>query len=123
MIISMFKIMIAEDDPEIRKLFKKILIENGYETVEAIDGEEALSIYDALEVKPNLIILDYRMPRFNGIEVIKEILQRNPTISILMISGDPQIDHAFIADQGIKFKSKPVRMDEFLSEIRNFAQV
>jgi len=119
----MFKIMIAEDDPEIRKLFKKILIENGYETVEAIDGEEALSIYDALEVKPNLIILDYRMPRFNGIEVIKEILQRNPTISILMISGDPQIDHAFIADQGIKFKSKPVRMDEFLSEIRNFAQV
>jgi len=123
MIKAMFKIMIAEDDPEIRHLFTRILNENGYETIEAIDGEEALAIYDTMEIKPNLIILDYRMPKYNGLEIVKELLRRDPTTSILMISGDPRIDLTSIADQGIKFRSKPVTMDEFLSEIRNFAQV
>ncbi|MHA1211546.1 MAG: response regulator [Candidatus Heimdallarchaeota archaeon] len=119
----MCKIMIAEDDPKIRSLFKQILLSKGYDTVVATDGEQAVRIYDSLKEKPDIIIVDFRMPKLNGLEVTKEILQRDPTMSILMITGDPQVNHNTCVKNGIRYKSKPVRMDEFLQEIRSIAEI
>lgn len=117
------KIMIAEDDPKIRNLFSKVLRSKGYDTVEAKDGEQAIKIYDDLLEKPDIIVVDYRMPKVNGLEVTKEILKRDPSTNILMITGDPRISKKTFPDNGIKFKAKPVRMDEFLSEIQLFAKI
>lgn len=115
--------MIAEDDPLIRNLFRKILQQKGYDTVEAVDGEEAIRMWDDLCEKPDIIIVDYRMPKVNGLEVIREILDRDPRSNILMITGDPRINQDTMTDTGIKIKSKPVKMEEFLSEIRSIAQI
>ncbi|MHA1505359.1 MAG: response regulator [Candidatus Heimdallarchaeota archaeon] len=120
----MLKILIAEDDPHIRNLFKKILKNKGYDTIEARDGEQALEIYDTLSEKPDIIVLDFRMPKINGLEVIKEILNRDPESNILMISGDPCINQLDLTNSHIRFKEKPVKMDDFLSEINSIvAQV
>lgn len=119
----MCKIMIAEDDPKIRNLFSKVLRSKGYDTVEAKDGEQAIKIYDDLREKPDIIVLDFRMPKVNGLEVTKEILKRDPSTNILMITGDPRINRKYLFDTGIKFKAKPVRMDDFLSEIQLFTQI
>ncbi len=115
--------MIAEDDPKIRDLFSKVLKSQGYDTVEAKDGEQAIKIYDDLQEKPNIIVLDFRMPKVDGLEVTKEILKRDPTTNILMITGDPRVNQKYLFDTGVKFKAKPVRMEEFLSEIQLFAKI
>jgi DNA-binding response OmpR family regulator len=122
-LIKIPKILIAEDDPQIRGLFSKILISRGYDTIEATDGEEVIKIYDELSVKPEIIVVDFSMPKMNGLEVTKELLKRDPTTNILMITGDPRVNQNAISNTGIRFKYKPVRMEEFLSEIRSIAQV
>ena len=62
----MFHIMVVEDDPNTRKLMKTVLEQNGYDTVLAKDGIEALDQLDKVHV--DLIVLDVMMPRMDGYE-------------------------------------------------------
>ena len=63
------KILIADDDPDIRDVLKLTLAEENYEVIEAGDGEEALKIINA---KPlNLVLLDYKMPKLDGRQVCR----------------------------------------------------
>lgn len=117
------KVLIAEDDPLIRMLFKEVLRVNGFETIEAVDGEDALNVYDTMLQKPDIIVLDFRMPKIDGIEVTRELMQRNTKSNILMITGDPKVNQDYLLNIGVRFKEKPVRVDEFLSEIHSLAQI
>lgn len=65
------KILIAEDDPSLRKVLLKKLESSGYKVLEASDGEMAINL--ALEEKPDLVILDELMPKFTGTGVVKRI--------------------------------------------------
>ena len=65
------KILIAEDDPALRKVLFKKLEGAGYKVLEASDGEMAINL--ALEEKPDLVILDELMPKFTGTGVVKRI--------------------------------------------------
>jgi len=119
----MCKILIAEDDPLIRNLFKEILKSKGYDIIVAVDGEDALKVYTELKEKPDIIVLDFKMPKKDGLEVSKEILQRDPSSNILMITGDPRVDQNELQNRGVKYKEKPVKMDDFLREIHNIAEM
>ena len=120
----MIKIMIAEDDPVVRQLFKELLIKKGYEIVgEAADGQQAIQLFYSLSEKPDLIVLDYHMPNKNGLEVTKRILKSDPRINILMISGDPRITQETFSNIGIRFKKKPLRVEELLNEIKTICKV
>lgn len=68
---SKHKILIAEDDPSLRKVLFKKLEASGYKVLEASDGEMAINL--ALEEKPDLVILDELMPKFTGTGVVKRI--------------------------------------------------
>jgi len=115
--------MIVEDDPLIRQLFKQLLTEKGYEIVgEAADGQQAITIFKSLSEKPDMILLDFRIPKKNGLEVMKEILENDPSIEILMISGDPNVNRKAIINGGARFKQKPVRIEELLNEIEMINQ-
>jgi response regulator NasT len=65
------RVLIAEDEAIIRMDLREILEEEGYEVVEASDGEEAVRL--AREVRPELAILDIKMPRKDGLEAAQEI--------------------------------------------------
>ncbi len=119
----MNKILIAEDDPLIRNLFKEILIKNGYDIIEAVDGEDALTVYDKLHEKPDIIIVDYRMPKINGLELTQEILARDPNSNIIMVTGDPYMSQKILNNNKVIFKEKPVNLDEFLKEIHNLVEI
>ncbi|MHA1585760.1 MAG: response regulator [Candidatus Heimdallarchaeota archaeon] len=113
------KIMIVEDDPLIRQLYEQILSEKGYQVIcVAADGVEAIKLYQKLEEKPDLIILDFRMPKKNGLEVSQEILDYNSSTDILMISGDPFIDRKAVISRGVNVMQKPVNINALLQEIR-----
>jgi DNA-binding response OmpR family regulator len=110
--------MIVEDDPLILQLYEQILSQKGYQVIAlATDGAEAVQLYHELPEKPDLIILDFRLPKKNGIEVSKEILEKNSTIDILMITGDPLIDQKAIIGPSVSFIKKPVDIQDILDEI------
>ncbi len=68
-------ILIAEDDPALRKVLLKKLEGAGYKVLEAADGETAINL--AMEEKPDLVILDELMPKFTGTGVVKRIRSDN----------------------------------------------
>ncbi|NHK30053.1 MAG: response regulator [Asgard group archaeon] len=112
------KIMIVEDDPLIRQLYEQILSQKGYQVIcVAADGAEALDLYHELDEKPDVIILDFRIPKKNGVEVTNEILSYNNSVDILMISGDPLFDRKAIIGPSVSFFQKPVDMRDILHEI------
>ena len=61
------KILIVDDDPDIRDVLKLTLSEENYEILEACDGEEALKVIGSNQ--PDLILLDYKIPKIEGSEV------------------------------------------------------
>lgn len=93
----MKKILIVEDEEIISELLQKKLIQEGYETTIARDGEEGLK--KIRETRPDLVLLDIIMPKMGGFDVMKEIkkdreLARIPII-IISNSGQPvEIDEA-----------------------------
>ena len=112
------KIMIVEDDPLIRQLFAEALTKKGYDVIAvASDGAKAISIYKNLQQKPDVIILDFRLPEKNGFEVSQEILASNSNAEILMISGDPTFDRKAVISRGINIMQKPVEITDLIREI------
>ena len=71
------KILVVEDEPDIRKLVQYNLLQERYKVLEAEDGEQALKIIQ--RDKPNLVILDLMLPGLSGIEVCKLLRERPDT--------------------------------------------
>lgn len=110
--------MIVEDDPLIRQLFTEAFTKKGYDVIAvASDGAKAVSVYKNLKQKPDIIILDFRLPEKNGFEVSQEILASNSDAEILMISGDPTFDRKAVISRGINIMQKPVEINDLISEI------
>ena len=79
-----YKILIADDEPEIRDLLRLYLENEKYEVVEAVNGIDALRLMD--EEKPDLIMLDIMMPQMDGYQVLKHIREDN-NVPVIMISA------------------------------------
>lgn len=78
------KILVVDDDDEIRNLLEICLTNEGFNVFKAFDGEDALNILEKESIQ--LIILDVMMPKLNGMEVCS-IIRRNLNIPILMLSA------------------------------------
>ena len=114
------KILIVDDDPELRMALKLRLRANHYETVSAGDGYSAIAL--AQKEKPNLIILDLGLPAGNGFNVLKR-LQENDALShipvIILTARDPQSNELRSLDSGATaFFQKPADNNELLQVIR-----
>ena len=83
------KILVVEDEENIRKVIKKILEINEFEVLEASDGAAAIDIFYSEKV--DLIILDWMLPKIDGIEVLKMVRQES-SIPILMLTAKTQDD-------------------------------
>jgi DNA-binding NtrC family response regulator len=78
-------ILIAEDDKNIAKLIKEIVERKGNTAVVAVDGDEAYKVFSS--IKFDLIITDLKMPKTDGMTLIKMIRKRNKGIPIIIITG------------------------------------
>lgn len=77
------KVLIAEDEPDIRGLVVYSLEYAGYEVIEALNGEEAIEL--AVRERPDLILLDVRMPRMNGYEACAVLRAQESTREIPVV--------------------------------------
>ena len=109
------RILIVYDAMFMRKIIRKILNEGGYQDVsEAQDGEEAMAVFR--QVKPDLVLLDITMPGKSGLEVLEEMLAKEPGTRIVMCSAVGQemmIQRALVAG-AVDFIVKPFKADEFM---------
>jgi len=118
----MCRILLVEDDKNIRTLLREFLVRNGYEILEASNGEEALDLYEMEKEKPDLVIIDYLLPSKNGLQVINELLQQKTQSNFLILSGYPNIVLDDFTNDTIRLKIKPIRLDALLSEIQTMIQ-
>jgi len=81
----MKKILVADDEMSIRLLYSEELREEGYEVYLASNGKEALEVVDKVPI--DLIILDIKMPEMSGIEVLRQIKEKNPNLPVLLSSA------------------------------------
>ena len=112
------KILVADDEKEIRDLLEIYLLNEGYKVVKAKDGQEALDIIENEDV--DLLVLDIMMPKVNGIEVCKKVRQ-NKNMPILMLSAKSE-DMDKI--QGLMtgaddYMTKPFNPLEFIDKTRH----
>jgi two-component system, OmpR family, alkaline phosphatase synthesis response regulator PhoP len=112
------KILVAEDDFNIRNGLIEVLEKEGYSTLSARDGKEALQQY--LTKSPDLICLDIMMPGMNGYDVCKEIRRRDSQIPVLFISAkSEEIDKVIGLELGADdFIMKPFGVREVIARIR-----
>ncbi len=113
----MLKILIAEDDRELRKLFSRVLTKNGYTVKEVSDGQEAL---DALENDYyDLILSDIMMPVMDGYELVRLLRETGNTTPVLMVTAKDAFD-----DMRLGFLSgtddymiKPINVNEMVLRV------
>ncbi|MBC8015806.1 MAG: response regulator [Sporomusaceae bacterium] len=81
------KVLITDDSVFVRTMLKKILVANGYEIVgEAKNGAEAINLYK--ELSPDIVTMDITMPDMDGVQVVKKIIEMDPTAIIVMCSAE-----------------------------------
>lgn len=110
-------ILIAEDETEIAEIVHAYLTREGFRTVHAADGKIALELHLAL--KPDLVLLDIKMPRLDGWEVLAELRRRGSTPVIMITALDQDIDRL----QGLRigaddYMVKPFNPNEVVARVK-----
>lgn len=116
------KILIAEDDVNIRNGLAEILLREGYDIITAENGNIALEKYQQLH--PDFIILDIMMPVLDGYSVCREIRKTNETIPIIFLSAkDEEIDRVVGLELGADdYINKPFGIHEIKARIKTIAR-
>jgi two-component system chemotaxis response regulator CheY len=114
----MTSVLIVDDELFIVELYRDILQLRGYRIVgTAFDGEEALKKYESISEKPDIIIMDHRMPIMNGVDATKEILRINPKQKVIFVSADVLVEKEARDAGAIEFLPKPFRMDDLIEKM------
>ncbi len=116
--LKSLKLLYAEDEEGIRKPMANTLAYYLKEVLEARDGEEALDIY--YEQRPDIILTDLRMPRKDGLDMVKEIRKNDKKTPILMITAHTDKEYLLSAIELKieKYLIKPIALNELLSGLR-----
>jgi DNA-binding NtrC family response regulator len=111
--MSTTSVLIVDDEPSIRELFREFLQNEGYEVHVSGDGEEALGIFE--ELRPELVVTDLNLPGTSGISVISGIRKLNRKTPIIVMTGNGSEDTATDAIRldVFDFISKPIGLKEF----------
>ena len=112
----MSKILIVEDEENIRLLYKEELEDLGYEVIQASDGREAMKKYDLHQ--PDLIILDIQLPGMDGIETMNIIREKSRDVPIILCSayGEYKQDMKTWASEAYIIKSADLK--ELLATVK-----
>ena len=117
------KILVADDEQEIRNLLDHFLKGQGYEVVLASDGNQALKL--AAEENPQVIILDIKMPGLDGLEVCKRLKEKEQTklIPVIVITGFEDNKMAALNIGADDFVNKPFDMAEISSRVKSALRI
>ena len=113
------RILVADDDRQMRRLVRMILERDGHEVVEAADGLDALDVIESGQI--DLMVLDLDMPRLDGMGVLEELRARVVTASlpVIVLTARTGESEALVLDLGAQdFISKPVQPASLQARVR-----
>ena len=115
------RVMIVDDEPDIRKVVRMTLQKAGYDVVEAEDGQKAIEVINTGEnrLMLDVIICDIRMPKINGVEAIAYFRKEYPRVPIIVLTGFPDVNMAtsFLSDGVVDYLVKPVEGEKLKAAV------
>ncbi len=101
------RILVIDDDPEVVDILVTTLRDEGYGVLGALTSDEGLKL--VILSRPDLVLLDIMLPGMNGIEVLKRIRSINPTIKVVMVTGntDPVLAREALELGALAYVDKP----------------
>ena len=115
-------ILLVEDDAFLRASVRKALTQLGYRVLEAVNGVEALDVWNQHSDEINLLLTDLVMPGgINGIELAGQLLETNPKLKVIYASGYSAevASKDFPLEEGVNFLTKPFQVQKLAQTIRN----
>lgn len=113
-------ILIVEDNDKNMKLARDVLQAKGYQTLEAVNGEDGVRL--ALQHVPDLVLMDIQLPDINGLEAFGRIRAHTATAGVPVVAFTASVtamDRNRITDAGFDgFIGKPINLKEFLETVR-----
>jgi two-component system, NtrC family, nitrogen regulation response regulator NtrX len=112
-------ILIVDDEESIRAALGGVLEDEGYRTLFAVDGEEALAV--ARQEAPDLVLLDIWMPRLDGLETLQRLKELYPELVVIMMSGHGTIETAVRSTKlgAYDFIEKPLSLEKVTIAVNN----
>jgi two-component system CheB/CheR fusion protein len=115
-------ILIVEDDPAIREVLQLLFETNGYRTTAVADGRRALELVAHGDVRPNIVVADYNLPKgLTGLEIATRLRETTDSaLPVLIVTGDISTGTLrAIADAGCVQLNKPIKADELIRRVRS----
>ena len=120
----MSTVLIVEDNDKNMKLARDVLQAKGYQTLEAVTGEDGVRL--AKEKKPDLVLMDIQLPGINGIEAFRQIRGHEKTKGIPVVALTASVtptDRSAISAAGFDaFLGKPINLKEFLDTVKRLTE-
>jgi two-component system chemotaxis response regulator CheY len=115
------KILVVDDEADVRDVIKLQLEQRGLNVLEAVDGQNAIDILRSEDnlVNVGVILCDIRMPKVNGVECIQYLREQAPGIPVVVITGYPDTELATdLMKKGVKdYLVKPVEKEKLLAVV------
>jgi len=113
------RVLLVEDEVEVRQFAVRALKRQGYQVLEAADGIEALEIMEANQGTVDIVVSDVVMPEMDGPTLFKELRARNPSIKVIFVSGYP--NEAFresLGSDDFAFLPKPFSLPQLAQKVK-----
>jgi len=108
---NMKKILLVDDEEDIREVLSMALVDMGYHILTADNGKSGWQTYN--EERPPIVMTDIKMPVMDGIELLQRIKRHNPETEVIMITGHGDMDLAIksLKHRASDFITKPINVD------------
>lgn len=114
----MISIFIVDDDENLHRVYRSFFSMKGFNVVgSAFDGDEAVKLFGTLNPRPDVLLMDYRMPIKDGVTATKEIRIIDPASKIIFLSADETARKQALEAGATSFLIKPVRFAQLLQTI------
>lgn len=113
------QVLVVDDEPTLRRIAARILLDEGYFVHEAADGLEAWELIERSAVSPDAVVSDIVMPRLDGVELLRRLARLRPDVPVVLMSGygfDDLSQRGIEAPCGVL--SKPFLPERLVAEVR-----
>jgi PAS domain S-box-containing protein len=117
------RVLIVDDEPSIRLTLAEFLRREGFETFVAADAAQALAVFDS-QGGTDVAVVDVNLPGRSGIELLRELAEREPYVPVIMITGEPNVSHLpeIVRSGAYDFIAKPVLKDVITRAVARAAE-
>jgi two-component system chemotaxis response regulator CheY len=115
-------VLLVDDDKYLQEVYQVLFLFGGVKVVsQALDGIQAVEKYQELDEKPDVVLMDQRMPRLDGIGATQRLKQIDPDVKVIFLSADDTSEQRALDVGASMFLSKPVQIEFLFDSIKELA--